>query len=695
MRACEPSASGYAERDGVRIAYDVYGSGERTIVFVPPWAIVHSRCWKAQVPYFSRHARVVTFDGRGNGRSDRDASLDYSDDAYAADLLAILDATSTKRATLVALSAGCIWALMVAARNPERVERLICIGPAVPLGSGYPERIAAAMAFDAHLDSYAGWNRLNRHYWAEHYRDFLEFFFREALPEPHSTKQFEDCVGWGLDTTPETLAATVGVGMVSPEDALRLAQSVRCPVLVMHGDQDRIIPPQRGRALAEATGGDFISLPGSGHLPHARIPVRINALLREAVEGPTPHVRRTSRRKRALFLSSPIGLGHVQRDAAIASELRNLVGDVDIEWLAQHPITEVLRRRNETVHPASAALANETAHLESECAEHDLHAFQAIRRMDEILVNNFMVLYDLVRDEHFDLVVGDEAWDIDHFLHEHPNKKRVPFVWMTDFVGWIPMPDGGDYERRITSDYNAEMIEHIERFPGVRDRAIFVGDPEDIVPLDFGPGLPSIPDWTCAHYEFPGYITGFVPPSEVERAALRDAFGYKPVETICIVTVGGSGVGFSLLKRIIESYPTVKARLPGLRMIVVAGPRIDPQALPGHAGVEVRAFVPNLYQHLAVCDIALVQGGLTTTMELTASRRPFLYFPLQHHFEQNFHVRHRLDRYGAGRCIDYAKANPDAIAQAIVEEIGKKPAYRSVSTDGAFRAAKLIADVLA
>ena len=83
--------------------------------------------------------------------------------------------------------------------------------------------------------------------------------------------------------------------------------------------------------------------------------------------------------------------------------------------------------------------------------------------------------------------------------------------------------------------------------------------------------------------------------------------------------------------------------MPALRMIVVAGPRIDPATLPAHEGLEVRAYVHQLYRHLAACDLAVVQGGLTTSMELTANRRPFLYFPLRHHFEQNFHVRHRLD----------------------------------------------------
>src|SRR5262249_5368443 len=160
------------------------------------------------------------------------------------------------------------------------------------------------------------------------------------------------------------------------------------------------------------------------------------------------------------------------------------------------------------------------------------------------------------------------------------------------------------------------------------------------------------------------YITGFDPVTEAAREELRDELGYAPDERVCIVAVGGSGVGAHLLRRVISAYPDAKDRVPSLRMIVVAGPRIDPASLPSADGLEIRAFVPNLYRHLGACDLAVVQGGLTTSMELTANRRPFLYFPLRHHFEQNFHVRHRLDRYGAGRCMDFATATPDVVASA-------------------------------
>src|SRR5204862_1202886 len=177
------------------------------------------------------------------------------------------------------------------------------------------------------------------------------------------------------------------------------------------------------------------------------------------------------------------------------------------------------------------------------------------------------------------------------------------------------------------------------------------------------------------------------------RGRLRAERGYPADGRLCLVSVGGSGVGADLLRRVIDAYPEAKERVPDLRMVVVAGPRIDPASLPSHDGLEIRAYVHELYRHLAACDLAIVQGGLTTSMELTANRRPFLAFPLRHHFEQNFHVRHRLERYGAGRAMDFGLDGPHEIAQAIAAEIGRDVDYAPVQADGAERAAALIAEL--
>ncbi len=148
--------------------------------------------------------------------------------------------------------------------------------------------------------------------------------------------------------------------------------------------------------------------------------------------------------------------------------------------------------------------------------------------MDEILRRQLHGLPRRRAREHYDLWIGDEAWEVDYFLHENPELKRAAYVWLTDFVGWLPMPDGGEREAFLTADYNAEMIEHIARFPRVRDRAIFVGDPDDIVPDASAPGLPAIRDWTEQHYDFAGYVTGFDPAELADRDALRAELGYRP-----------------------------------------------------------------------------------------------------------------------------------------------------------------------
>jgi pimeloyl-ACP methyl ester carboxylesterase/predicted glycosyltransferase len=720
QRAVEPDETGTVRgEDGVTIGWEVFGSGPATILLMPTWTIVHVRFWKAQIPYLARHFRVVTFDGRGNGRSDRPAgAAAYRDEACAADAVAVMDATATERAVVVALSRGVTWALHLAAARPDRVTGLVAIGASSNLGLEQAER--GLVPWDQRLDSHEGWAKYNRHYWLQGgYDDFVEFFFRHLFSEPHSTKQVEDCVGWAHETTAQVVAdsAAAGKGLDGVEaiPIETVCARVRCPVLYVHGTDDGICPPSMAERLAELTGGQLLLLEGSGHGPMSRDPVKVNHLIREFAErvggdlavrgGPTAYqghsVHRTTwsrarnRRPRALYLSSPIGLGHARRDLAVVDELRKRHPDLEVEWLAQHPVTALLERAGERVHPASRWLLSESRHFEQEAGEHDLHAFQALRRMDEVLVNNFMVFDDVVRDEHVDLVIGDEAWDVDYFLHENPELKRFPFVWMTDFVGFLPMPDGGSVEAALTADYNAEMLEQRARYRWVRDRSVFVGSAEDVVTDSFGPGLPRIREWTRENFEFAGYVTGFDPSAVTDRGRLRHELGYAADAPLCVVTVGGSGVGEPLLRRVLDAVPLARRQVDGLRFLVVAGPRIDPRSLPRRRGVTVRGLVPDLYRHLAAADLAVVQGGLTTCMELTASRTPFVYVPLRHHFEQTFHVRHRLERYRAGHHLPYEQAaDPDALAEAIVAGLGREVDYLPVETDGAARAAELVAELL-
>jgi pimeloyl-ACP methyl ester carboxylesterase/predicted glycosyltransferase len=692
-----PDEHGYVERDGVRVYWESYGDPALpAILLLPAWSVVHARQWKLGIPYLARRFRVIAYDPRGNGLSDRPTDpAAYAQGEFVTDAVDVLDAAGVSSALAVGHSQGGWRAVALAGRHPDRVKGVVAIAPAVPA----PPRLAAA--FDAERDSYEGFQKWNRNYWSSDYREFLDFFFSCVFTEPRSTKHIDDCVAWGLDTGPEQLIATVdGDDRPNPDDPewQALCRGIRCPVLVVHGTNDIVVPFVHGAQLAELTGGRLVAIEGGGHAPMGRDPVAVNLLVREFAEhvngAPPPQQPRTwtrarNRTKRALYVSSPIGLGHAWRDVAIADALRERVPGLEIHWLAQSPVTTVLEHRGETIHPASAELASEAHHIDREAGEHDLHAFQALRRMDEILCANYMVFDDLVHEEAFDLWIADEAWEVDHFLHENPERKTAPLAWLTDFVGFLPMPDGGEREAYVAADHNAEMIEHIERFPSVRDRSIFIGDPDDVIDARFGPGLPVIRDWTERHYDFAGYVPGFDPGAAVDRAAL--GYGDEP---LCVVSVGGSGVGAALLRRTLEALPIARELVPGLRALVVTGPRIDPASLPQLDGVEITGYVHELWRHLAVCDVAVVQGGLTTTMELVAARRPFVSIPLASHFEQQFHVRHRLDRYGARTALQFADASPERLGAQIAELIGTQPSYLPVSGAGAGRAADLIAELL-
>ena len=677
-----PAREGYVERNGVKVWYAVWGEQGPWLAFAPIYQIVHSRMLKATVPYLSQHFRVITLDGRGTGRSDRprDQSA-YSVDEYYGDFVAVLDAVEADRVAAVAISVTTMTAVRLAAEQPDRVTHLIIAGGFTDFGLDNPQVVERV--------------RTEVECMQNDYPEYLHRFFTLCFSEPHSTKPFEDAVRYGWATTNDVLDlahrgwVTDGVG--------ELATRVRCPTLVIHGDNDRRVP--FGAALQThdlVAGSQLVTVGGGGHLTAVRDPVCFNRWVRDFVAGSprtSKWVRAMSRRRKALFISSPIGLGHVQRDLAIARELRKLEPDLAIDWFTVDPATRYLEREGERVHPITKRLANESRHFEHVAGEHDLSAFFALRTMDEIMVNNFMTFSDLMDAEHYDLVIGDEAWEVDYYYHENPELKRQPFVFLTDFVGCVPV-EGDEREAHLCADRNADDIEHVERFPYVRDAAIFVGNPSDVTEQPFGPGLPSIRAWTDKNFAYTGYALPFDPAAFADTDKLRSRLGYRPNERVAIAAVGGTAVGKHLLTKIAQALPHMRRHVPELRMIMVVGPRIAPETLPQVDGLEIRPYVHNLFEHLACCDVALVQGGLSTCMELVATRRPFLSFPLQRHFEQCVHVRKRLGNYGADRAVSFSALTPEDLAQRTLEALHSPVGYRPVETDGAARAARRIAHVL-
>jgi pimeloyl-ACP methyl ester carboxylesterase/predicted glycosyltransferase len=684
----QPAAEGFVERDGVKLWYATWGTSGPWIAFAPIFQITHSQMLKSTVPYLSQHFRVLTVDGRGNGRSDRPRGQEaYTFEHYYRDFLAVLDAAGVQRAAVIGISATAMTALRLAGEQPQRASHVIIAG-------GY----ADSRIVDPKIaERVRGESEKMRADWPA----YLDWFFGSLVfVEPHSTKPYEDAVRYGWASSGE-LVDWARNGWLNC-DVRELARQVKCPTLVIHGDGDRRVFPQKGKEIAELVpGARLVTVGGGGHITAGRDPVFFNQAVRDFVEGRprTPlWTRAMSRKRRALFISSAIGLGHVQRDLAIARELRKRQPDLQIDWFTVDPAARYLQQEGERLHPLTKRLANESRHFEHCAGEHDLHAFFALRTMDEIMVANFMTFADLMDEEHYDLVIGDESWDVDYYYHENPELKRQPFVFLTDFVGCLPTPNGDEMrdsrEAFLCADRNADDLEHVARFPYVRDAAIFVGNPEDVTDRPFGPGLPRIREWTDRNFSYAGYTLPFDPKLSADTEKLRDKLGYKGHEKVAIASVGGTAVGRPLLDRIARAFPAMKRQVPELRLILVAGPRVSPDAFPAHEGLEVKCYVHNLFEHLAACDLALVQGGLSTCMELVATRRPFLSFPLERHFEQNVHVRRRLANYGADRSLQYAGLTPERLAERALEAMHAPVRYKPVETDGAARAAQRIAQVL-
>ncbi len=288
MRAVEPAEAARAtSSDGTRIAYEVFGAGDPTIVFLPSTPIVHSRQWKGQVPYLSRRHRVIAYDGRGNGRSDRPTDpVAYAADRIVDDIETVLDATATDSAVLVALCGDGVWpAIRLAATRPARVAGIVAFAVGVPLLTPpHPWRVQ--WSFDDELPTDEGWAKVNRHYYRRDYPGFARFFFSEITSEPHSTKQIEDAVEWALDGSVEAMIAdrdapsTLDLATVEAT-----CRAVTCPMLLVHGSEDTCQPIGRAHRLAELTGAPLVVVEGADHMIPGRHPVLANLLIRDFVRG--------------------------------------------------------------------------------------------------------------------------------------------------------------------------------------------------------------------------------------------------------------------------------------------------------------------------------------------------------------------------------------------------------------------------
>jgi UDP-N-acetylglucosamine:LPS N-acetylglucosamine transferase len=393
---------------------------------------------------------------------------------------------------------------------------------------------------------------------------------------------------------------------------------------------------------------------------------------------------------RTLYVSGSIGLGHVTRDLAVARELRALEPRAEVHWLAGPPASDVLANKREILVPECASYRCETDQAEAAAHGGHLSLTKYVYRALGGWLHNAKVLGDAAKHGQFDAIIGNETYEVvvAYVFGMNVLPADVPFIMMYDFYG-MDVTTNSLLERLGAWGLNFIWAQERRVTGRQYNSAIFFGEPEDVADRPFGIFLPNRRQYALKHVEFVGYPLGFDLKNLRDRLGLRAALGYGP-EPLVICTVGGTAVGRSLLELCGRAHPVVARHLPGLRMVLVCGPRIDPATLDVPQGAERLGLVPDLYKHLAVCDLAVVQGGGTTTLELTALRRPFLFFPIEGQSEQEVTVANRLARHGAGLRMAQRDMTPSSLADAIVANIGREVMYRQIPVDGTGRAAKII-----
>ncbi len=391
--------------------------------------------------------------------------------------------------------------------------------------------------------------------------------------------------------------------------------------------------------------------------------------------------------KKILYISGSLGLGHIVRDLAIARELRRQIPEVKISWLAAHPASLLLKEAGEEILPEADLYADDNIPAENAAKGFHLNLMQYLSSANKEWKENVNVFKQVTDKEQFDVIIGDETYEITIALKKKYVKIETPFVMIYDFLGcdamtWNPIEKLYAYMwNRIWSGNKI--------FAEDKNLALFVGELENIPDKSFGFLLPNRREYARTYYKFIGYILPFDAAKYSDKARIREELGYGDGPLV-VCSIGGTSIGKDLLELCGKAYPIIKESVPDLHMLLVCGPRLSPESLEVPEEVEVRGYIPSLYEHFAASDLAIVQGGGTSTLELTALRRPFLYFPLEGHSEQQIHVEGRLNRHQAGIKMVYSTTTPSSLAKQVIANLDKEVNYAPIPTNGAQRAVQLI-----
>lgn len=304
-------------------------------------------------------------------------------------------------------------------------------------------------------------------------------------------------------------------------------------------------------------------------------------------------------------------------------------------------------------------------------------------------MHNVEIFRKVVSNEHYDLIIGDEIYEI---MFEAIAKKldvKYPTIMIHDMFGAVSMT-----KNPVESLFTYILNKRLARFGDIKNVShFFVGELEDVFDKPLGLFLPNARQWAKEHCKFLGHIVRFNPADYQDKSQIRSKLGYG-TEPLVICALGGSEAGQDLLTLCAKSYPIVRKIIPDLHMVLCCGTQLNPESIDVPEGIDVRGYVPELYEHYAACDLAVIVGGGTTSTELTALKKPFIFFPLEKQFDQFIYISERLARYNAGVRMRYYETSPEMLARAIIENIGKEVNYGDLPVEGAMIAAMLIKEMI-
>jgi predicted glycosyltransferase len=401
-----------------------------------------------------------------------------------------------------------------------------------------------------------------------------------------------------------------------------------------------------------------------------------------------------------LFILSALGLGHTIRDLAIIKELRKLIPDVKVSWLSGAPASNILREHNESLLPESSVWPSEAKVAEGVYDGVNLNLLHYLKNVYPTWGEHLKMLQDILSKQSFDLVIGDETFFLANQIQDAILESKpiidTPYIMIHDFIGVKAMTNDSSEIKlcKMTNDG------YLKRFQGTTSATlhpklfsrVFVGELADVQLRDTSQGLVDFKKLVKDKVNFVGNVVRFNPEDYSDQDLVKQKLGL-PNKPLVVCSVGGTSVGEKLLQLCLESYKIISSRRGDVRMLLVTGPRIDPRRFEVPEGVTVLGYVPNLHEYFAASNLAVIQPGYSTVMELIALRKPFIYSPVPEHFEQS-EQSDRLESNNIGIKLLFSDVTPEKLADAIIENLDTYVEYPMNNFNGASNAANYIQSVL-